>query len=210
MLAVDCQNLRLSDIFAIDWSFLLPDMSKNPTYDGFAARHSAVLEKLYQDIFPTVRKFVLSNNGSVDDASDVLQDAMVAAWLNVQQGKFKVSGEDSLQAYITQIARYKWLDQLKSSRMKYSSRLENVKEPMEMQSDEVVEALDASDYTARLFGILGEQCKKILTLFYYDKRSLEQIGSALNFPAESIRTMKYRCMMKLRTEHEKMKESSHE
>lgn len=48
------------------------------------------------------------------------------------------------------------------------------------------------------FQELGDKCRTILGLYYYRKKSLNEIALELNNTENSIKTIKYRCMMQLR------------
>lgn len=55
--------------------------------------------------------------------------------------------------------------------------------------DEVVKALQTSD----------DDCKKILTLYYYDKKSMKEISEAMStISEENLRKRKYKCIQKLK------------
>jgi RNA polymerase sigma factor (sigma-70 family) len=204
-----CHPLNIFDHTQIGPVLLMVTFS-NAIHDGFANRDTAVLEQVYKELYPTVRSFVVTNNGTNDDARDVFQEAVMAAWLNVRSGKYRVTERSSLYAYIAQIARYKWLDQLKSSRHRLTSRMDDRTDiPADVPTEtDTLEAVDQVNYLSQLYGTLGEQCRTILSLFYYEKRSLEEIGKQLNYDASTIRTMKYRCMMKLRKNHMQNQERS--
>ena len=173
---------------------------------AFLSGDEKVLAALYSAGFPSVKRFVINNRGGVEDARDVFQEAMTIVWFNIQQGKFKVLNDASLQGYLFQIAKFKWLDKLKSKENKSTRALRN-------EGDQIPDQLTAEDdsqfqYLQKLYAGLGEKCRRILDLFYYENKSLEEIGAALGFDADSLRTMKYRCMMQLRKFHQEEQQKS--
>lgn len=174
-------------------------LTQNELEEAFKKSDEAILSQVYAVGLREVKKYVLANSGSADDARDVFQDAMTIVWLNIQNGKYRIQNDSSLQAYLVQIARYKWLDKLKAHNTKYKVGLSD--NMANFLSDEVFEEDGRLKYLQKLYGGLGEKCRQILDLFYYENKSLDEIGSRLNYDAASIRTMKYRCMMQLRNMH---------
>jgi len=171
---------------------------------GIAENNEHVLKVLYKQNFPVVLKYVLNNNGDQADARDVFQEAMISLWLNVKEGKFKEREGSSIDGYICQIARNKWLDKVRYTQFKSTMRL--VPDMIENETIGITGESEVAEgrleYLKTLYANLGEKCKELLNLFYYEKKSLKAIGEELNYDAETLRTTKYRCMMKLRKIHE--------
>ena len=44
-----------------------------------------------------------------------------------------------------------------------------------------------------------QECKSLLKLFYFEKKSMEEISELINITDASARNKKYRCMQKLKT-----------
>jgi RNA polymerase sigma factor (sigma-70 family) len=54
------------------------------------------------------------------------------------------------------------------------------------------------DQARQLMASLGERCRKILYLFYYQRQSMEEIAAAMELTADSAKNQKYRCLNQLR------------
>lgn len=160
------------------------------------------MEQIYAQNFKSVEMYILKNSGDQADAKDIYQEAIVAAWVNVKEGKFEPQGGKSIGGYIFQIAKYKWLDKLKSKAYKSTVRLEHENQP-EAVSDIDYSKDDESrlSYLANLYSKLDEKCTSILNRFYYQKMSLEDIGTELGYDQGTVKTLKYRCMKKLKGFH---------
>ncbi len=80
--------------------------------------------------------------------------------------------------------------------------------------EEVIEDLDSLndniDYLNKLYAQLDEKCQHMLKKFYFDKMSLRDIAVEMGVEEASLRTMKYRCMMKLRKMHLSNKENQND
>lgn len=168
---------------------------------GFKSNDRRSLEKIYTMYYNVAERYVLKNSGAESDAKDIFQEAMIAAWLNIKEEKFIPKTADSLGGYIFQIAKFKWLDKLKSKPHRVTSRIEN-----EGQIEELHQDFDDDDIQdiritklKTLYSRLDEKCKRILDRYYYQKMSLEEIGNELTHDSGTIKTLKYRCMKKLRT-----------
>lgn len=170
--------------------------------EQFIRNDEKVLEDTYRHSFKIVKSYVMKNNGTEADAKDVFQEAMLVAWLNLKEGKFVVKNEFSLSAYIYKISKYKWLDKLKSKRVKMTQRIgENDYEDMDAEINDYNETEERLKYLSGLYERLDEKCKEVLNQFYYQKKNLEEIADSLSYDLGSIRTIKYRCMQKLRKMH---------
>ena len=49
------------------------------------------------------------------------------------------------------------------------------------------------------FKKLGKECKELLEVFYFEKKSLREIAAQFNIGEASARNKKYRCIQKLRS-----------
>jgi len=189
-----------------------PSNSADRLARGFANNDAQVLEEIYLKNFPTVRNYILKNSGTEDDAKDIYQEAVINAWINARDGKFEAKSQTSPGAYIYQIARYKWLDKLKSKKHRSTVRLadEDNHLPAEEEVMQIEERQERIDYSVKLYNELGGQCKQVLKMFYFEKRNLHEIANELEKEPGSIRTIKYRCMMKLRNLHQSLQKKESE
>lgn len=162
------------------------------------------IRALYSAHFPAVRRYVLQNNGRMDDAQDMFQEAFMALWLRVKQGSFNTDGSQDPGGFLFQVAKNKWLDVLRSAgrrqmSMVHNSRLEQVVAPA--QDDDIDQRLGR---LREVYGLLDEKCRQVLDQFYFERKDLAAIAEAMGVGEESIRTIKYRCMMKLRASRRKI------
>ncbi len=164
----------------------------------------AVLKSLYQENFPKVQIFILKNNGTMPQAKDLYQEAFLAMYQNIKANRFVPKNETALQGYLYTIAKNKWRDHLRSSEYKNTAHLDS-ETPMtgtaNQDSDlrDPIEMDTRMESTMRAFRKLGDECKKLLEVFYFQKKSMNDIAQLYNIGAASARNKKYRCIQKLRT-----------
>jgi len=140
---------------------------------------------------------VLQNRGSVSDAQDVFQEAITVLWINVKEGRLQEDVTSDPGAYLFRVAKNKWLDVLRSAGHKHSAPM--VDEKHIPQTVELAD--DAEERIRRLQAVysnLDEKCRAVLDQFYFERKDLATIALVMGVEEESIRTIKYRCMMKLR------------
>ncbi|MBC8767752.1 sigma-70 family RNA polymerase sigma factor [Arenibacter sp. BSSL-BM3] len=175
--------------------------TQEETFVGVLQNNDLVLRSLYEGVYPKVRHFILQNNGVEDQAKDMFQEAFVATWKNVKDGKLKKDNGLNVEAYLFTIAKNKWLDYLRSSRYKKTTRVDKVIHlRLDVEEEESEPSQDQDEMVAmqRAFKQLGEKCKMVLKLFYYERKSMDEISSELQITSASVRNQKYRCMEKLR------------
>jgi RNA polymerase sigma factor (sigma-70 family) len=184
---------------------ILLETQSDQIIEQFIRNDEKVLEETYKHNFKLVRNYVMKNNGTEADAKDIFQEAMLVAWLNLKEGKFVVKNEFSLSAYIYKISKYKWLDKLKSKSVKVTQRIGEMDyEDEEADMTDFVKAEEKMKYLVSLYNRLDIKCKTVLDQFYYQKKNLEEIADDLSYDLGSIRTIKYRCMQKLRKMHSEL------
>ncbi len=156
------------------------------------------LRQLYASNYPRVENFVLNNNGSADQAKDVFQEAFIAVWRNIQMDRFSPQSGSGLDAYLFQIAKNKWMDYLRSGHYNKVIRMDGATLPAQ-EVDET--PAGENEYLAAVkkhLGALGDNCKKILTLYYYRNQSMKQIAEQMSWTEATAKNNKYRCIQKLK------------
>lgn len=166
------------------------------------------LTRIYAEVFPRARTYIMQNSGQEEDARDIFQESLIAAWTNNINGRF--SGDmNGFSAYLMQIVKYKWLNRLDSSEHRktiYKDSADNL--PDADSREALAKELEESTILQDCMESLDGSCKEILTRFYYKKESLQRIAAELSYTVESIKTVKYRCMQRLRKQFiEKIKSS---
>jgi RNA polymerase sigma factor (sigma-70 family) len=158
----------------------------------------AALAELYSSNWRPISSYILRNNGTVDDAKDMLQEALVVLWERVRSGKFEPAAK--LSTFLFATAKYKWMRHLARKRREVSPTLgaEEIADGDPSPLEELVE----NEQTARVRNALkrlGEPCRTLLLLFYWEERSLEDIADSLGFAnANTAKSKKYQCKEALR------------
>ena len=155
------------------------------------------LVTLYRSCRRQVVAMVLANSGSTDDAEDILQEAVVVLWERVRAGRFQPSAR--LETFVYATARNLWLRRLARARRELSlpdadpSVEDPELPPLERMIDE-----EQARLVAQALEALGEPCRTLLLLFYWEERSMEEIASRLGFAnAATAKSKKYQCKKSL-------------
>ena len=168
----------------------------------FAGNDAAILDRirkgdqgalveLYRDNRRPVRALVLRNSGTEEDADDMLQEALVTLWERVRSGKFRF--EARLGTFVYAAARNMWLRRLARSRREVPS--EGTDPPDADASPlDVMIGEEESAIVRSALETLGEPCRKLLLLFYWEEESMESIAAALGMAnADTVKSKKYQC-----------------
>jgi len=160
-----------------------------------------VMEEVY---FKHRKEFVSWSIGkfgiSEDDALDHYQDTLTIFFEKVMNGSI-TEIESTLKTYLFGIGKNRVRQQFDVSgrKEKYQEGLaEHYRFLAEDDQADVYE--EVRDKTLQLFDEIGEGCKEILRLFYYEKRSMSEIAYIMGHKSEGVsRTTKKRCLEKIRS-----------
>lgn len=153
---------------------------------------------LYRMHYDTLSRYVMHNSGSEQDAEDIFQEVMVAFISLVQAAKFR--GDSSIKTFLYALNKNMWLNELKR-RGRASKREAAYEIANEKESDAInklVEDREAHRFMLQTVEELGENCKKILLLYYYEQQSMREIVASMHYENEQVvRNQKYKCLKKL-------------
>lgn len=161
--------------------------------DSIRAGDDQGLVMLYEANRKPIRAFITRNNGTEDDAEDALQEAVIILWERVRANRFEYSARLSTFIYAT--VRNLWLRRLARMRHESPADIESQAGQIEDASslDIMVESEEARIVHEALV-TLGDPCKTLLILFYWEEKTMEQIAAALHFAnAETAKAKKYQC-----------------
>lgn len=157
-----------------------------------------MLVLLYKRNFDPIRALVQRNSGGRADAEDILQEALVILWQKAQQASFTLSAK--LDTFIYSIARNLWLKNLrKNGRLVATSfnEAESLDPPAEAEGD-MQEENDQAAILSRYMMQLSDNCRQLLSLFYFDRLDMEEIAERLQLAnAQTAKAKKYQCKKKL-------------
>ena len=158
----------------------------------------ASIRFLYRTHYEMLGKYVVNNSGSWDDAQDIFQEVIVAFINLVKAGKFR--GEASIKTFLYSLNKNMWLNELKKRgrtqvrEMKY----EKASDKTDQGINTALEAREANAGLMKVMEELGDTCKKILLLYYYENQSMKEILTSLNYENEQVvRNKKYKCLKRL-------------
>ncbi len=151
------------------------------------------LVMLYEANRKPIRAYVLKNNGTEDDAEDLLQEALIVLWERVRSNRFEYRSRLSTFIYAT--VKNMWRRRLARSRREAPADIEQDTGYIENATalDIMIESEEARRVHEAL-GLLGDPCRSLLIMFYWEDRSMEEIAAALHFAnAETAKSKKYQC-----------------
>jgi len=164
---------------------------------GSKEQRDRALGVVYKSNKERVCSFVLSNSGSEEEAKDVFQEAIIAFYENVRNGKFK--GESAISTYLYSITRFKWLNQIKKNTVRKEHH-ESVAQDQFTESPlaRLIEG-EKKAGVLEVLAQLGTSCKDLLIENLFHGASMKEIAKNGSYSSEQIvRNKKYKCLQKLK------------
>jgi RNA polymerase sigma factor (sigma-70 family) len=157
----------------------------------------AILQ-LYEEHAGITRSFIMGKGGTEQDADDIFQETVVSFIDSVQKGKFRQ--ESGLRTFLISISKHLWYNEIRRKQRAGNREklFETDREHEESGISEQMQDRELKNQLNKLLQELGESCKKILELFYYENLSMKEIVSHLHYENEQVvRNKKYKCLQQL-------------
>lgn len=142
--------------------------------------------------------FIRDNNGSNEEAADILQDAMCVLNDKIKDPSFQLTA--SLSTFLYSISRNLWLMKLRraGTEQRIKDTVKYLDDPIQIDFDEERETL--LNNIEKSLAKLGEACRKIIAMYYYEKKSMEEIAVIVGMKnSDTVKAQKYRCLQQLKS-----------
>jgi RNA polymerase sigma factor (sigma-70 family) len=167
-----------------------------------AIREKEMLEQailqLYKDHAEITRSFIKGKGGTEQDADDIFQETVVSFIDSVQKSKFRQ--ESGIRTFLISISKNLWYNEIRR-RQRAGNRerlFEADRDQEDSGIDEIIQDRELKKQLNELLQDLGDSCRKILELFYYENLSMKEIVSHLHYENEQVvRNKKYKCLQQL-------------
>ena len=158
-------------------------------FDRICQGDEKALEFIYKKYYRMMTKLVITNSGTEDEARDVYQDALVVFWQKARSGNLVLTSK--ISTYVYSICQNLWRKEL-DRKKRLSNEEKDSAESLDLDGPEREKII------ARCMEQLGETCRKVLTYYYFDEMSMQEIADKLGFAnTDTAKTKKYKCKQKL-------------
>lgn len=155
------------------------------------------IKEIYNEFKPEFMLFAKRYDLDESSLLDVYQDAIIALCENAKKDKID-NLSSSLKTYFFAIGKYMVFAKLKENKKNIPHIDIN---NLEFEWDDYSEEKN-NLYVRQLqqgFAQMGEQCKRILELFYYQEKNLDQITEIMNYDNKDVaKSQKSRCIKTLK------------
>ena len=165
---------------------------------GLAKNDKASVEAIYRDNYAVIQSFILNNSGTIDDARDIFQEAMVVLYEKSKDISFSLNCQ--IRTYLYSVCRRLWLKRLQQL-SKYRTQVESLEEivPVEEEVEEHEKKNADFQLMEQAMGKIGEPCKSLLDAYYIQKKSMNDIAAEFGYTnADNAKTQKYKCLVRLK------------
>ena len=151
---------------------------------------------IYNEYKPGFLLFAGKYKLAKEELLDVYQDAIVALCENATKGNLD-GIKSSLKTYFFSIGKYMIYARLKKKNQ--TTPFESIDNFNFEWEDEETETNDQLGELREAFKLLGEQCQKVLTLFYYEEKKLDEITQLMHYENKDVaKSQKSRCIKRLK------------
>jgi RNA polymerase sigma factor (sigma-70 family) len=164
---------------------------------GLIQHDSRTIEEIYAKYSKAIVKLVQQNNGTKDDAKDVLQEALVVIYQKVKYTDFELTS--SFFSFFYAVCRNVWWRMLKKNKNNYKNL--SIEGDILLVDDinisEELSKKERYEFYIQKLKKLGEGCQRLLEL-HFDGKKMPEIVQILGL--SSVRyaaSRKYKCKQQL-------------
>lgn len=170
-------------------------MDKKDYINGLLKHDREVIAAIYKNYAPSIQQLVVKKGGTVADARDVFQDALMIIYHKASGTNFELTSQ--FHTFLYSISRFVW----DRKRKKMGNNTVTIPEDDRYISEEDIEQdlinRERNKLFQDCFAQLGVFCQQILQLFY-NQKSMAEIAEQMNLKNEhTTRNRKYRCQKNL-------------
>jgi RNA polymerase sigma factor (sigma-70 family) len=174
------------------------ELNEQALLKGLAENDRQSVETLYRQHYKMVQSLIINNQGTVDDARDIFQEAIIVLYEKARSGSFELNCQ--IKTYIYSVCRRLWLKRLQQMQ-KYVPDVSAMEDTVPVEDE--VEAQDQRNTEYQMMEKammhLGEPCKSLLEAFYIQKRNMVEIAADFGYTnADNAKNQKYKCLMRLK------------
>ena len=148
--------------------------------------------KIYK-YFPKVSRFICKYGGTKEEAQDVFQEALLIFYRKAKTPNFKLTSR--IETYLFSICKYLWKDQLKQKNKQTNAFEQAFLKDETIPVEKHLQEEEKYQLAEKALKSIGDKCLKLLSLFYIDKKKMQEIAKLLGFTSESsAKTPKYKCL----------------
>lgn len=130
----------------------------------------------------------------LESIEDVYQDTVIDVYRNIVSDRL-TSIEYSFKTYIFHIGKIKLLKVIERQRKQPTSELSAVEEEVVYDSSKDHDWQEVERAVKFVFANTSEECKQVLKLFYFGKKSMQEIADQLGYAnADTVKAKKNRCI----------------
>ena len=175
-------------------------MTDRDYIQALAQGDNTAIHSLYSQLRePFFRYFYNHYRLDDDSIADLLQEAVIGTWKNVQRGSLTADNLScQLSTYVITIGIYRHLASTRLSDRHVSLDTGQFADLTDMPDDGVYDA-ERENCMASAVSRMTEPCNTILKLFYYEQKDMDTIAKQMQFPTtDAAKMQKFRCMQKLK------------
>ncbi len=184
-------------------------MSDAEIIEGIVAGTSQVLEKVYVQFREEFVLWIIKHyDCNIEEAKELYQLSVLIFYENIASGKV-TSLKSSIKTYLFAVGKNKFLEWRKAGKrftgeVNYYLEDRGEEEKVDKENKELqLELLEAGMQQ------LGEACQSILKLFYFMRKSMDEITGILGYKnADTVKNQKYKCMQRLKKIYRDMEKKS--
>ena len=150
---------------------------------------------LVYNSFPLIENYILTNNGSKDDAKDVFQNALLVFYQKVHLPEFKLTAK--LSTYLFSICKNLWLNALRKK--KKTSELGAETDQLSNEEDQTTHEEGIVQIIRDKLHEIGDPCRSLIVFHEFHKMKWDEIAQKMNYAtSHAARNQKYKCLLRLK------------
>lgn len=178
-------------------------MSKQETtslFKRFCDKDGLSVRAIYKQCLPSIKNWILKNNGTEADVSDMFQDGLLVLWAYCKKAADK---QIKVCAFLYITCRNLWLKELRKKRQSPLTN-DDVSEYKDIiaEVDELEEELRFAKCLRlldQLLDELNERERALIKLFYIEKKKDKEIAEILGYKnANTVKVQRFRAFVKLK------------
>lgn len=156
------------------------------------------IAQLYSGCYQSIENQVVFNGWTKEDALDIFQDGISIVYANLLEGKFR--GDSTVETYLIGVCKNLIRRKREKIRLvELDPSSSEIDYPLDDEAPINIELLQKG------FDQLKDNCKRILTGYYYEKKSIRKLMISLKMNSEQVvKNQKVRCLKYLREIFSKM------